>query len=52
MLRKSVGSKAVFSSIVPVRNPLPSGLERDEADAEFFERGEDCARRFAAVFGS
>ena len=25
-LRKSVGSNVVFSSIVPVRNPLPSGL--------------------------
>ena len=31
----------VFSSILPVRNPLPERTERNETDAEFFERRQD-----------
>ena len=37
MLRKSELSNVVFSSILPVRKPLPSGLYGHEADAEFLE---------------
>jgi hypothetical protein len=38
MLRKSELSNVVFSSIFPVRKPLPSGLNGNEADSEFLER--------------
>jgi hypothetical protein len=38
-VRKSPLVNVVFSSIVPVRNPRPSGPERDEADSELGERG-------------
>jgi hypothetical protein len=33
-------SNVVFSSIFPVRKPLPSGAERDEPDAQLLERGQ------------
>ena len=36
-------SNVVFSSILPVRKPLPSGLNGDEADAELLERRETSA---------
>ena len=38
VLRKSVLSSFVPSSIFPVRKPLPEGAEGDKADAQLFER--------------
>jgi hypothetical protein len=37
MLRKSLRSNRVFSFILPIRKPLPRGLNGNETDAEFFE---------------
>src|SRR3954467_12198213 len=39
MLRKSVLSKAVFSSIAPVRKPLPSGLNGTKPIPSSSQRG-------------
>ena len=58
-LRKSELSNFTFSSILPVRNPLPERTIWHEADAEFFERWYDflfrrlsCPERILALKSS
>ena len=46
-MRKSELSKVVCSSILPVRNPLPRGTERHEADAKLLKRRQHFLLRFA-----
>jgi hypothetical protein len=48
-LRKSELSKVVFSSIAPVRNPLPRVAEGDEADPEFLERRQEVVVAYEAI---